>query len=350
MKKEVLFAVILGSILGLVVAFGIWRANASFGPESTENIADSKTSPTPQALASSTNGNLSITKPEHNEVLVENTTAVSGITKANSFVVVYLNEEYIVKSDSTGTFSMDVELEQGINHILVKTFDPSYQLEEKRISVVYDPNVSESANSQEGTNPQTASDSVREKIQQKLEQVSSKPQAIIGTVTDKTSSGFNLRNGGSEIKQVTIVENQTLIIKSGQTDKTIPFSDLAIGDFVAAIGYKTSAGALEAMRVLVDNAKPDDNYKIFIAQIDEVTRQNITLLPKAGITDAQVVFRISSSIGFQQLTNNTLTTIKSTTLTKGDILIVSATQGTNALTVENVYLIESSSPAPTPAR
>lgn len=347
MKKEVLFAVVIGSILGLIVAFGIWRANASFDP--VEEIVSQVRpgSPSPSPTAANTDNNLSITKPEYNEVVLEGTTAVSGITKPNSYVSIYLDEVYLIQADPTGTFSIDVDLAEGINHILVKTFDTANNAHEQILRIVYDPNLTPTEQADES---KVASDSVREKIQQKLEQVSNKPQAAIGTVTDKTSSGFNIRNGGAEIKQITIQENQTLIIKSGQTDKTIPFSDLAIGDFVAAIGYKTSAGALEADQVLIDNTKPLDNYELFIANVAEVTRTNITINPLAGVEDDEIVFRNSSAIGYYQLADNKISTIKSTAISENDKVVVLAKRGTNTLTVEDVYIVESTAPSPTPAR
>ena len=79
MRKEIIYAIIAGGLLGVVIAFGIWRANLA--------LKVSKTTQDQATPAPSAEFGISLVKPENNQVLTTSTTTLSGATKPGVTVV-----------------------------------------------------------------------------------------------------------------------------------------------------------------------------------------------------------------------------------------------------------------------
>lgn len=339
MRKEVFVAIIIGGFLGLTVAFGIWKANSSFSAskqvQSTSTaapLASSFASPVPTA-----DKNLTLTSPNQYEVFTQSAIKIAGLTKANSYVVIQGNKNTVTRADSSGSFSLDFELEEGINAILIKSFEQDYTAHEQSITVVYEPNLTDSSNSKD---EETSEESVRDKVQQQLQDISNKPQAIVGTVTDKTQNGFNVRNGSSELKLVSVDTKQTLFIKSGQTTKSIPFSDLAIGDYVAAIGYETSNSALEANRVLISSITNTQDFRIFLGKVTKANTRQIDMDILAGFDQQSFTATGFNNIDFYSIgTDNSISAIKSSAVKADMVTVVIGTNTKNGVSVDSIYTI-----------
>lgn len=128
MRKEVIIAIVVGSILGLAVAFGIWRANQALSPRQT---------PTPTPL-SQAQLELLLSEPEDNLVIAEDTVTVAGSFRAGATVAILYNlGEKIIEVGADGTFSESVELEAGANEITVVGFDENGESVEKTLTAVY---------------------------------------------------------------------------------------------------------------------------------------------------------------------------------------------------------------------
>lgn len=143
MKKEVFLAITIGFVLGLIITFGIWTANKSLkGLSSQKQIAQSPTpspktvTPTTQPLANALP--LSITTPDDESVTNTPKTTLSGMTLPNSVVAMtFEGGEQILESDSTGNFSIDIDLEGGYNHIQVTVFDKTGNSTSQTLIVTY---------------------------------------------------------------------------------------------------------------------------------------------------------------------------------------------------------------------
>ena len=136
MRKEVVVAIILGIGFGLVIGFGVWRANSALsnrGKDGVVDTADSGVGVTP----TSTNTQIAIRGLSSGEVIVENPIRLAGNTIPDTRVVVSGEEEdYITISDENGEFAVSVELVGGINQLRIFAFDGSSRLE-KDIDIVY---------------------------------------------------------------------------------------------------------------------------------------------------------------------------------------------------------------------
>lgn len=136
MRKEVFVAIILGFIVGITIAFGVYNANQS--------LKKAKTVPSPlttnETVTPSTKPKVTlvISEPEDNLVFRENEATVSGQTAPQATVAIMSEEDNeLVLADEQGVFSTKVGLITGANEIKVVSLDSNGNKEEKSINVVY---------------------------------------------------------------------------------------------------------------------------------------------------------------------------------------------------------------------
>lgn len=143
MRKEVSLAVIIGIILGAIILYGINLANQSTKdlPQTSKKIV----SPTPTQISNPpsestvTPNSITITSHTTNQVVFENKITITGKAKSSSQVAVVsnLNEE-IIKTESDGSFSIEINLEAGENLISFSQPDAQKQnLETTTLSIIY---------------------------------------------------------------------------------------------------------------------------------------------------------------------------------------------------------------------
>lgn len=145
MRKEIIFAIIAGIVFGLVLALGVWRANSAIDESSTPTKDVSvKIDETP------IDGDLTISSPDNNDVFSDTPILFKGITSPNTWVAISAEKtQHTVLSDNVGEFESEVELEVGLNRILVTSFIIDQTPHEQVISVVYS---SDFGNSQQNEN------------------------------------------------------------------------------------------------------------------------------------------------------------------------------------------------------
>lgn len=136
------------------------------------------------------------------------------------------------------------------------------------------------------------SNSVREKVREKIETTKNNPKAYIGTVTDKTQDSIQMKNLEGEIEFVSINPSEVVFIKIGKTTSNIKFTDLAIGDFSVVMGYLNNQsdtttptqgnGVLKAKRILIIN--PLEKIKRFCiyGEIIKIDKKTATIKDSGG--------------------------------------------------------------------
>ena len=200
--------------------------------------------------------------------------------------------------------------------------------------------VSSSANAQSPT----TNENIRDKVQEKLNVSSKIPSAYIGTVTDKAESTLQLdkfalakQTGDSgEIEQVSTTDD-TKFISIGKTNKTIGFTDVAIGDFIVAMGYKNGNGVLASKRILVIEPIKTSTRKTYLGNITDVTRNKITI----NIAESEKEFGFTNNSDLFQKTENEYTEINTSNLNENDKVIITTTDDEN---VRTLFLLPTSPP------
>lgn len=133
MRKEIFFAIFAGGLLGLIIAFGIWRANIAFKPKVAST---SEKGPTPSPSGSLFS--ISLAKPENESVITENPVLVSGITRPNAWVSISgEGKDFITQAAENGSFEQEIELVGGVNQVLVTAFDEKGEATGQKLVLVF---------------------------------------------------------------------------------------------------------------------------------------------------------------------------------------------------------------------
>lgn len=121
---------------------------------------------------------------------------------------------------------------------------------------------------------------IREKVKEKIENVRNNPKAYFGTITDITDTTLQLNDDDDEILQVSIQEEDASFLNIVNDSKDVEFEDLAIGDYIVAMGFKNGNDVLEARRVLITSPLKLPARKITYATVNKIEKKTIYLQDK----------------------------------------------------------------------
>ncbi|MCJ7805704.1 hypothetical protein MUP46_03625 [Patescibacteria group bacterium] len=347
MRKEVLFAILAGSFLGLVIAFGIYRANLMM--KRSDNSTSTKQTPPPASGL-----NIAVAKPANEDVLTQAPVEFSGITKAGVWTIVSGEDtDYLAQSQNDGSFSINADLNGGANQIIVSAVDPQGAIAQQKLLVVFSTEfaknlIQATPSATPDSTSTTASDSVREKVQEKIEKALQNPKAYIGTVTDIAELTVQIKTSTGEIEQISVDKDQITIIKTtGQTTREIKFADMAIGDFVVAMGFKNGNNVLAAKRILVTDAIKPLSLYINIVKVDKSNPKQFEATELSGGKISTVV--PGDSLTVYLVKNNKKTEVRFVDIMDGDTVIVIGTQGQDSIAARTIFDVVQASPTPTPS-
>lgn len=139
MKKEVLFAIIVGFIIGLIITFGIYRAQQAYKQSVSLNSTEQTPSPTPViTMQNDTSHRVIVDEPLNQAVVLSESVTIRGKTTPNSYVtVVSESDEEIIQADDNGTFITPFLLESGINILTVTALTATQESAATEVTVIY---------------------------------------------------------------------------------------------------------------------------------------------------------------------------------------------------------------------
>jgi hypothetical protein len=328
MRKELLWAGIIGISFGLVIGFGAWRVRSSMtskvGPE-----------PTPTPRGSVSQFMITLDKPQNLDVVTSSSIGVSGITKPLVLVVVSTEKgDYLTKSLADGTFSRDVDLTSGINHIKVSSVNSDGAIATQEITAVYSASFHTSEDLQK-----TATDTAQI-VAQKIAQAGKLPKSYIGTVTDIADSTIQIKTTDSQIQQIeTDGTNVAVVNVKGTNNKAVKLTDIAIGDFIVAMGYVDGNDVLDAQRILIADPSVKAEISISLEKVSTVAKKSLTLTSENGGETSTVTPDKNTAI--ESFLDGKTKTIKITDIVSSDrLVVVSDTTGTPAFTRTLFHLEE----------
>lgn len=334
MRKEILFAIFAGAIFGLIIAFGVWRANIALKPSTgTSTTTESPETPTAEF-------GITIAKPLDTQVLTERTTIVSGITKANAWVAISTeDEDYIVEADEEGSFEQEVDLVGGVNEIIITAFDEEGASIEEKITIVFSSEFAKQIEEDKETSSQEEAteeaDTVRDKVAEKVAKAKNVAFVYIGTVTDISESTLQIKNEDEEIKQVS-TDQETSFVKTIKTSTVVKFQDVAIGDFIIAMGFKNGNNVLEAKRILIASAIEPSNRRAIYGQVAEIVKKIVVLTLADGSSWSAEFGKSWKGPELDEID-------------EGNTIIVVGIASENTLETRTLFIIPEESPSPTPA-
>ncbi len=135
---ETIFAIIVGIVLGTIVAISIWfvktgRVNFNFAVPLTKTV----TTPTPKN-SQPVPFTLLISQPNDGMVVKEQKITVTGKTAGSGRVLVSQNsQDTVVLADKDGLFKASITLDEGDNEIIVTSFSAIGETKQQSLTVVY---------------------------------------------------------------------------------------------------------------------------------------------------------------------------------------------------------------------
>lgn len=196
-----------------------------------------------------------------------------------------------------------------------------------------------------------SSGTIREKVQEKVTQVLNSPKAYIGTVTDISATTLQIRKfsitegaRNGEIQQIA-TSSETSVVSVGKTSKTLKFSDIAIGDFIVAMGYKNGNNVLEARRILVTEAVKASTRSAILAKVSKVMKTTLEVT-----TAKNEVFTIEQEdeISLISQTDGKQTKIKFTNIEIGDSVMAIGYLNNKVFSARKIVVINSVTASPSP--
>lgn len=237
MRKELVFAIIAGISIGLVVAFGTW--NVSKIIKKNVEVVINKETPTPK-----NNIPISIDTLKDFDVFNINP-IIKGLASANTDIIISTYEnDYYTKSNSEGEFEVEIELPAGLSE--VKISNPSTDGNELKLLLVFSTEVGE------------------------------KLTSYVGTITDISSGAIQVKGNKGGILQISTTSDTSYASKT----------DLAIGDYIVAMGIPAVNKVLDAKRIIIAPPLQENKQSLagFAGKI-EVTKITIEKLSKSKIND-----------------------------------------------------------------
>lgn len=278
MRKEILLAIVAGGLFGLIIAVGIWRARLFIKPESkvAEEIVQNE-APNAQQFG------VTISSPEQKDVIVIPKTMISGITTPNAIVAISSEEnDYITTSEEDGSFEQEVDLEAGINEVVLIATSTEGESATQKLVLVHTTKLDKP---QIEEDQEEATESSESKIRDRIDEVLSSLKSYIGSVTDISKETIQISDfdfgtntaGVGEILQISIAEELTDFVSIGKETKDITFEDVAIGDFIIAMGYTNGNSVLESSRILVVDTPTTTNRSVIIGSLNTISKGDIII-------------------------------------------------------------------------
>jgi hypothetical protein len=294
MRKEILVAVLAGILFGLIIAFGVWRVNSALSPKEGQLSSDSSSQNDEPSV------DLALAKPANNQVVTTSTVTISGVTKANSLVGVSAEEfDYLTRANPQGEFSEEIKLVGGINQINISAFEATGQKVEQKLTLIYSSEFSKFLTQADGDSVEATDeteDSIRTKVQEKITEALENPIAYLGTVTDLAEGTIQIKSAAGEIHQAATTA-ESVVIADGASPKQVKLTDIAIGDFIVAMGFTNGNHVLDAKRILITSEPETSSRGAILARTSEVATRQITLI-KAGGQDEVILTPNANSLYF----------------------------------------------------
>lgn len=317
-----MWAAIIGISFGLVIAFGAWRVRSSVSLK-----ADIATTPSPAPAPGQVR--IAIDKPGNLDVITESPTSISGITKPLTWIVVSTDkEDYLAQSRDDGTFSLDIDLSPGLNHIKASSLNTQGSVSSEDILAVYSASFKGNPATPNTTSVNESSDSA---VAMKFAEAGNPPKAYIGTVTDIVDSTIQIKSTDSQIQQIATTNKEISVVNTkGSSNKTVKLTDIAIGDFIVAMGFPDGNDVLDAQRILVTDSPLKSQITVAIKNVKDVSKKSLTLSSSNG--DSEDTFTPDKNTSLQSYVDGKIKSAKMTDFSKSDMVItVSDTTGTPAL-------------------
>lgn len=129
----------------------------------------------------------------------------------------------------------------------------------------------------QGESSPSGTDAVRDKVRKTIENLVKKPKAVIGTLDSVTDSTLKMKTDDGKFVLVATNKDTKYIKTTKGKPSEVKFVDLAIGDFIAALGYKNGDDILSAQRVLAFDETPFLQKQVVYGKVETNKKGVLTI-------------------------------------------------------------------------
>lgn len=279
MRKEVIFAIIIGLFLGAVILVG-WQLADQSAKQAASTTTTPQTKPDPPLAETPTAQSISIISPQNHAVVTVDSLKITGKTFPNaSIAAIDADDETIVTADKDGNFSVDLSLIGGENVIKLTVLKDDRSTDSTKINIIY----TTAKLTSDVLDPITASPSaivdnvVKAALDKNLKSVqdSNLLAGYAGVINDIKLGVFNLTTDEVNL-QISYDSTKTTIIKDG---KSLKPELLAVKDKAVVIGNMSSPDILAAKRIVISSKDeiPEIEKRVVYSPIVKIRGNILTL-------------------------------------------------------------------------
>lgn len=270
MRKEVFFAIVAGILIGLVIAFGAWKISQMIKKPGISQ-SEKKVIPPQNKI------DLSVSNLYDYDVITDSPYLLSGISKPKTAIVVStIESDFYSLAGDDGSFEIEIDLPAGLSEIVVngKKFTVVYSSEFKKYLDVN--SESETPEATESAEAKSPAEAIREKIKEEISTKSQKTTSYVGTITDISSGTIQIKSVQGDIKQMSLADD-TSFINTLKKNAEIKSTDLAIGDYIVAMGFINGNKVLDTKRILIAEPTVKNNFEAIFGTISSLTKTKLTI-------------------------------------------------------------------------
>ncbi len=249
--------------------------------------------------------------------------------------------DYLTQASEKGIFEAEVDLISGVNQIKVTAIDGKGGQSLTKVLVVYSSAFEPKTFLPSEPAEASGENAIRDKVAQKVAEALSKPKAFIGTVTDIADSTIQIKSTESQIEQISLSEEEIDVVNAtGKTNKTVKLTDIAIGDFIVAMGYVNTNSVLSAQRILITSPVEEPSLNAYMAEVTATTAKGLTVSRIPEATSETITPNKNTDI--YDFTGGKTTTLKLASISEGDIVLYVLNSSATTPSLRSVFRIAES--------
>ena len=149
MFKEIILAVILGTLLGFGLTGGYFAIKKTPAAPTSSSITpvisitkleptSTDTTPTPAEVINNSNNQITIDSPENQAIVSNSKVTIKGSTNSKSTIIITTNtNNYTTHADNAGNFNTEIEIDSGTNQIQIDSIDSNDNQSTAKLIITY---------------------------------------------------------------------------------------------------------------------------------------------------------------------------------------------------------------------
>ncbi len=138
MKKEVIIAIVIGLLIGLIFTLGISTANKALNLQKAKKLTPQASGDSLTASNNNQQKTLTITSHENFDLINQSETALSGIAWPNAVIALMTETQTrLTQADSEGIFTFTINLIKGFNEIALIATDETNAAQTQNLVLTY---------------------------------------------------------------------------------------------------------------------------------------------------------------------------------------------------------------------